>query len=97
MISMEYLTDLGKGFAARGSVTSVAVFNKNHRRAGLIHLGEMAAETDQQGMYTLGQQAAREERQTGVVQQIAIIAEGWIGTPNADIRPSLDQAEKRFY
>jgi hypothetical protein len=89
MITTEHLVELGKDFAARGGLSSPMLLIEYSRGGrGLIDLSDPVAEGSQTGIHKLGWQAARDERQTGRVEQVAVIAAGWIGRPEPGLMDS---------
>jgi predicted methyltransferase MtxX (methanogen marker protein 4) len=88
MITIEYLTELGKNFASRGSLSSPVVLIEYGKGRGVIPVADLAAESQQQAMYKVGCQAGRDERHTGRVEQVAVLAAGRMANPDLGVRPS---------
>jgi hypothetical protein len=89
MITMDHLIDLGKKLAVDNQLSSPRVIVEYGNGRGAVPLAEVAAEGNQQAMYEVGWQAARNERRTGRVEQMAVIAECWRGDPESGW-PSAD-------
>jgi hypothetical protein len=89
MITIEYLTELGKGFVSHGSLSSPMMLIEYGKGRGLIPISDLAPESNPQALYELGFQAGRNERQTGRVQQVAVLAEGRIASRESGLSASI--------
>ena len=94
MMTMEYLSALGLQYAAGGDLASpIAVFEYDSGR-GLVPLASPASEQRGRLDYAIGWEAAQNERETGRVNQIAVLVQGQLSGPESRDRPGTRDSKQ---